>query len=514
MKIYKNLDDIIVIEEGNLSIRRVPGHVAYIQQGDSFIIIDLVENKIYQRHYSDLAPESGTPFVSSAAAQAAIDASLYAAIGGGGGSGSTTAITETNSLTFLNDETYRGRAAALSGALTIDLTSAILGAKEIVRYNHTISPFPISGVTLIGDDNFQPSIDMDILFWHVGGSVYAQYITPKYISSNPIAVNITITGDFAVDGEVTINHDFFGGIEGSTSFQLYESATALPGSWSAISGLNAQVNTLLPAQETKYIRAGVTAVSDLPATGNEQFSPAYGPIAAAPFSAASVPGGIAFLHLHESDDLVAFTDDGGSPTRFLYALDDSPLTTHHFETNSVTNPELVREVPGVTKGEIVFVNTELSGLRVDPVYALPIVSTDPRTVAVRMYIPSSLGTGFMYLQYRDSGNYLIIDNKRVGVYRGGVYIWSATLATGLVDDAWHNLIFRSDSTDGLSVHLDGVEIINDASHHFDFDLAAAIWGRVGSSSYALRGSLRILDYWDNRISDANVALLNTWMDTF
>ena len=134
--------------------------------------------------------------------------------GGSSTPGSNNAIVENNNLTFDLEWTHRGVSAPLSGALNINLSGAITSGKEVIRYNGPVSPFPIVGVTLIGDDNFQPNIDMHIVFWHVGGLVYANYITPKYLSNNPFATNVSMTGIFDVGQILTGSYDYFGGTEG------------------------------------------------------------------------------------------------------------------------------------------------------------------------------------------------------------------------------------------------------------------------------------------------------------
>lgn len=435
---------------------------------------------------------------------------------GGGGVGVTKAIIESNTLTFVNDWAYFGDAAPRSGAMAIDLTGAIQFGQSILRYNHTVTPFPIAGVDLIGDDNFQPSVDLQIMFWHINGTVRAQYISPKYLATNPIAVNITLSGDFAVNGDIDFSYDYFGGIEGVTTFQLYESATGLPGSWTAIAGLNQETgNTLLAAQETKYIRGGVVAKSTLPASGIEMFSPAYGPIAAAPFHPDQITGALGMLHLYESDSLVNFTDDGGSPIRYVSSLDSNQYTAYHYESTGGFDPVLIREVPGSVDGQIDFDINESNQVRVAAVNPLPVVANDPRTVAFRHYIPAALGTGAMYMVYRDNTNYILLQTEQIKINMGGTTL-SSPVQANLVDDDWHNIIVRSDTTNGTQIFLDGVQIFTDASHHFSFDLSASAYGRVLALGNALnlRGSLRILDYFDSWLDNTTVANLNTWMDQF
>ena len=259
------------------------------------------------------------------------------------------------------------------------------------------------------------------------------------------------------------------------------------------------------------MKLGVTPVSTLPATGNEAISSFYGPVVNTTFNPTDIPGALGFLNMNQSDDIVQFVGVGSGPERYDNSLDCNPNTVHPFESNGTTRPVMIREIPGSVKGQLDFDIAEANGIRVKAINALPVGAGNPRSVAFRMFVPSALAAGFTYTISRSSTDYIAINNNKIGVYNGGVYIWTPTLA--FCDDDWHNFIIRSDSTDGLSIWIDGVEVQTDPSHHFQFDMVASAFGRILSPGHALnlRGSLRHLSYYDHRLSDANCANLDTWM---
>lgn len=86
MRIWRTSDNMIAIDnEDGIIRKRTPGAIGYNQKTDTFYIFDNIENVSWVKNYAELAPESGIPFASAAAAQSAIDTTLALPAGGGGG---------------------------------------------------------------------------------------------------------------------------------------------------------------------------------------------------------------------------------------------------------------------------------------------------------------------------------------------------------------------------------------------------------------------------------------------
>lgn len=409
----------------------------------------------------------------------------------------------TTTLTFLDTVTFRDLAAIAA----IDTANAVAGAIEFIRLNGSVNPFPLAGVELIGDDNFQSGINLDIVFlYKPDTSVIAWYLTPPYTSNNPMVMAVHFTGTLGVGEDLTIEGDYFGGLEGTSTYRVLRGDTS-SGPFVPVSGATTKIYTQQLADQGKYLAPGYTPVSQLPAVGTEVIGSVVGPIPAGPFNELSVPNIVSFL---DGEKPLLFTTVADTPLPRMTDADDangaSPTvpTARHWESIGSTNPAY-----NSATNEIQFVNTEANQLRIITTNPAPIVANDPRTVALRIKIDAGLGTAYMYLDFRDSTKYTIIDNHRIGV-NNGTTIHSATLGS-LVDGLWHTIIFRSSTANGLDVRLDGVSVLSDASHKMNYDMSAALFGRTGLAAYQLRGGLAKYlltnDYMD--ISDVQ-ALETKW----
>lgn len=330
------------------------------------------------------------------------------------------------------------------------------------------------------------------------GQWYYISVKQEVVEADPHVNNVQTTGTNERFSTLTMTYDYYGANpEGDSVYQWYKK---LPTSsvWNPIMGADAISFTLTPDEVGYQIAPSVKPVDNLNNVGFLQMGPNYGITTIDMFRPYDIENSLLVWDFTNASTVVT---NGGSPNRITDILDSNYFTAYHGDDAGTNGPDYD------TANTATFVSATHSILSVSDLNNIDMVVGSDVTVIMVPAFANTIGAGFVYMNFEDGNNYTILDAYRLGIRSGGGATTFAVADMALVDDAYRVHILRSGSVDGFEWDVDGVNVITNANHRYNYDIRDFTWGR-NVNSFA--GGLKYLQIVNGRITDAEAAQILTY----